>query len=228
MVERYSIESQNNHVIIKETDRGKGEEGQVKSGESTWLGRKIKIESGDRAVVLNRGSLIEFLNKRSQTQLDKGFFGGLFGGSDEVAIQKVFNEVFAGHRLVIKTKDEVAEEALQDKIDDLEVSKEEQEDKVKKYEDSNEVLLNANQDLLKQIRANKNVLPQYRNRIAQTTQLVNEINYFERSIESNQEKIKINNKSIEESQRSISKLEDEMAVILKEIQALRSKRHKLL
>ncbi|MBB63513.1 MAG: hypothetical protein CMO81_00435 [Waddliaceae bacterium] len=79
----------------------RGKDGFVKkAGSGIFSGRSITVNIKSKKYKLNRGSLIEFLNSKSEKgkeseeegrRLEKGFFFGLFGGSSDDDLNKALS-----------------------------------------------------------------------------------------------------------------------------------------
>lgn len=89
---RFKItKSGNDYQFEHAIGKKRGKDGHIK--EASWFQRKIKF--GD--VSLNRGSLIDFINKNSaptEKKLKKGWFFGLIGGSDNSKIRTRLKAIF--------------------------------------------------------------------------------------------------------------------------------------
>ena len=75
---------------IKYTDEGKGKAGQVKEG--AWFGRNITVKLLDKEIVLNRNSLIDYINAANPA---KTFSKSLefFGGATDTDLNRALSEI---------------------------------------------------------------------------------------------------------------------------------------
>src|SRR5262245_33510789 len=118
MPERFEINSETGVFNPQSVQHGRGENGQIKAGSATWLGKKIEVvDANNQIYSLNTGSLIDFLIKNTDEgqTLKKGFLGLFRSEDDEVVAafnnykNRIKNKTSANNQdtLISKMKEQI-------------------------------------------------------------------------------------------------------------------------